>query len=73
MIRRYGQGRVTSSAKFGGQSQGGLGTVNKVIVADVIKAAVIDEKSIAPASAKWKNIMVFRKNLMKMKNIRKKQ
>ena len=54
MIRRYGQGRVTSSAKFGGQSQGGLGTVNKVIVADVIKAAVIDEKSIASASATWK-------------------
>ena len=54
MVRRDGQSRVTSSAKFGGQSQGGLGTVNKVIVADVIKAAVIDEKSIASASATWK-------------------
>ena len=52
MVRRDGQSRVTSSAKFGGQSQGGLGSVNKVIVADVIKAAVIDEKSIASASAK---------------------
>ena len=52
MIRRDGQCRVTASTQFGGQRQGSLGPVDKVIVADVIEAAVIDEKSIASATEK---------------------
>ena len=52
MVRRDGQSRIAAAAQFGGQRQGGLGAVDKVIVADVIEAAVIDEKSIASAPVK---------------------
>ena len=52
VIRRDGQCRVTASAQFGGQREGSLRPVDEVIVADVIEAAVIDEKSIASATAK---------------------
>ena len=64
MVWRYWERRIASGCQFGRQSQGCLWTVDKVIIADISDAAIINEETIAPAAKQKINIRMC--NVKKM-------